>query len=592
MPAVSDIIRRFEIKTEASGVKTEIIPVSDENGITVYRFTADRAEKTVPSSIEVCWEEPMEDLLHVWTPLGGWDHAMRQWFGRTENRACFYCGAPVLCIIGPDDENRETIAISDGDTHTSLTHCILDLPQRFTVQYSAVFFAGDCDPVEHYEALIRIDSRHIPYYKAIGEVNSFWEKAGFVHPDCPENAELPLYSSWYNFHQAPNSDKLLTELELAKDIGFRTFILDDGWQFEGPTLGDYSLCGVWKMSPDKFSDFAGFTRRVHEFGIKVIVWFSVPFIGINSPLYKQFEGKYLYKRDWPLNAAVLDPRYPDVRRFLTGTYARFLREYDIDGFKLDFIDSFAPGELTAPFGGEMDVVTIQDGVKRLLDEIRDELGSIKPDLMFEYRQPYIGPSITRYGNMLRVGDCAYEAMANRIGIVSLRLLNYPLAVHADMLYWAPSENPENCARQLINILFGVPQISVILEDSTPQQLRALQHYIGYWNENRDTILHGEFFAEHPENQYTRVGSRKNGKAIIALYTPQSFTWCGESCDIFNGCDQPFILLDNPSEDDITAECFDLYGNLCETAVIPAESIRKQAVGIGGMIRLYQSGNNG
>ena len=37
---------------------------------------------------------------------------------------------------------------------------------------------------------------------------------------------------------------------------------------------------------------------------------------------------------------VLDPRFPEVRQYLIDLYRSFITDYDMDGFKLDFIDSF------------------------------------------------------------------------------------------------------------------------------------------------------------------------------------------------------------------------------------------------------------
>lgn len=44
---------------------------------------------------------------------------------------------------------------------------------------------------------------------------------------------------------------------------------------------------------------------------------------------------------------MLDPRYKEVRDFLSALYKKALLEWDLDGFKLDFIDEWRadPGKL-------------------------------------------------------------------------------------------------------------------------------------------------------------------------------------------------------------------------------------------------------
>ena len=80
-------------------------------------------------------------------------------------------------------------------------------------------------------------------------------------------------------------------------------------------------------------------KNVHKLGMKYMVWFGVPFIGYYSEAYGRFKGKYL-KDMKNLDCASLDPRFPEVREYLIETCERILREWDIDGFKFDFIDMF------------------------------------------------------------------------------------------------------------------------------------------------------------------------------------------------------------------------------------------------------------
>ena len=44
-------------------------------------------------------------------------------------------------------------------------------------------------------------------------------------------------------------------------------------------------------------------------------------------------------------------------------------------------------------------------VERLKKEISAALTAIKPDVLIEFRQSYVGPGIRQCGNMISVGDC-------------------------------------------------------------------------------------------------------------------------------------------------------------------------------------------
>lgn len=576
--------REYNVITANKNMTSSVETVSSADGIEVVRVRFGFENEAVPNKVCIEWEEDMVNRLTVWRGEMNADTAMRQGWCPSTNWSRFCFGAPLLATIGKDGMNAECVAVSDPETPITLRYFVDDFPQKYKVKYSVTFFDGMCNAMKDYEAYIRIDTREIPYYESIKSVYPWWCEFGYEIPPIPAAAEDALYSSWYNFHQMPNGDAILRDLEIASELGFKTVILDDGWQFEGrPSGGCYSKCGDWIVARDKFADFAEFTRGVHKLGMKLMVWFTVPFIGVNSVAFERFKGKYLY--DEGGTQYIVDPRYPEVREYIKDTYKRFLREYDIDGFKLDFIDSFRPGDTTAEFNDEMDTVTIDAAVKKLLEEIVAELGEIKPDLLFEYRQNYIGPAINRFGNMLRVGDCAYDARVNRIEIAKLRLLGYPIAIHSDMLYWAKEESVELCAKQLLNILFAVPQISVILADSTDEQKALLKNYLSYWNENRDIILHGKFRPLHPELNYTEISAEGEDKIITVLYDDLPYTYCGKDADVFCGGEKGGLIVENPSDRMLNAEIYDCFGECTETVSIVAGNIVRLDVPKYGMLKL-------
>ena len=82
--------------------------------------------------------------------------------------------------------------------------------------------------------------------------------------------------------------------------------------------------------------------------------------------------------------------------------------------------------------------------------------------MIEFRQPYIGPLMRKYGNMFRAGDAPNAYVANRVRTIDLRLLSGETAVHSDMIMWHPDEPVERAALQLLNVMFSVGRVSPVL----------------------------------------------------------------------------------------------------------------------------------
>ena len=579
--------RIFTTSCENPEITASVTPVSSCDGIHVYKITVHLPRKMKPAPVTIVWKEAMRELLHAWHPQAAMHYAMHQVFGATQSRACFQFGAPMLATIGEKGTNVQTVALSDPIIHTTLKFWVDDLPQKNQVAYSVTLFDGESDAIDAYETLLRIDTRPLPFYETTTQVYPWWASCGWEIPPVPAAAEDPLYSSWYNFHQNPVADRLLNDLKIASEMGFKTVILDDGWQFSDPCAGDYKLCGEWQMAPEKFPDFKTFTESVHALGMKLMVWFGMPFIGMDTPLFETFKDRMLYAEGGYFNAGVVDIRYPEVREFLISHYRRFLIDYDIDGFKFDFIDAFEPRENPPPYKPDvMDYETTVEAVQRLMTDIKEQLGAIKPDLLYEYRQTYIGPAINGFGNMLRVCDCAYESDINRAFGADLRLLGYPLAIHSDMLFWAPDESFRLCNRQLLNILFMVPQISVILADSTEEQKALLRAYLDYWTANRDILMHGKFRPYHPEFNYTRITAEGADRSITVLHDDQPYTYEGRACDVFHNGEVDGLIFENPTDKTLEAEISTMFGKnvIAKTTVAP-NSIVRLPVPPAGLLRI-------
>ena len=124
----------------------------------------------------------------------------------------------------------------------------------------------------------------------------------------------------------------------------------------------------------------------------------------------------------------------------------------------------------------MDYHSINDAVDRLLKDVITTLKAIKPDVFIEFRQKYTGPAMRKYGNMFRAFDCPGDATMNRIRIADIKMLAGNTAVHSDMITWHKDDTVEVAALQMINTLFGVPQISVLLKEAAKDHLNMIKFY--------------------------------------------------------------------------------------------------------------------
>lgn len=536
---------------------TELPGSSDE--VLTLELKAEFSEPVRPASIDLTFETDMLDLFSTWRPCGMRDHGIHQWFAPTHQTSSFYCGSPLFSCTDYRGGNCLTAAVSDSVNPVDMSVWVDDLAQREEMGYRIRFFGSETCDMTSYHAEIRIDRRKTSFSEAVRDAAKWQNQFADRHDAVPAAAEMPLYSTWYNFHQQPDQKMLERDLAEAAALGLKTLIVDDGWQFDGQGDGNYRLCGDWTVSKAKFPDFRRFTDLAHHYGIKVVLWFAAPFIGYDTEAFERFKGKYLYLSDH-FHAGIVDIRRPEVREFIISTYERFIREYGLDGIKLDFVDSFMLTPESPVYDPEaMDCVTVNDAARMLLDGIVERCNALKPDFLLEFRQNYVGPAIVSYGNMLRVGDCAFDAVTNRIGMADLRLLSENTAVHSDMLYWGKKESPENVARQLCNILFAVPQISVILAEAPEAHKKVLNAYLAYWMENRQTLLHGTFSAYHPEANYSRIEAEDDGKRIDALYSENLIVFDGKPTDVFAASGERELIIDGRSGDEYRVTVYDCFG---------------------------------
>ena len=536
------------------------------------RIVLDAPEETFPPKFTVTFAVPQGDVRHIWHPRAEHGFLPPDWDNRGHHRTSIASGMPLLSLVGLNDENRLAVVCSEASRVLDMAAGIVE--ESGEVRFVIGFFNAPEAPLRHYEATLRLDDSPRFFADALREASA-WLSAqpGYAPCVAPSAAFEPHYSSWYAFHQDVFAAELEAECAEAAKDGMHAIILDDGWQTDDNSRG-YAFCGDWEVSRRRFPDgMATHVARVHALGMKYLVWYSVPFVGYRSRNYARFQGKFL--SDIPhLNASVLDPRFREVREFLSGTYERALREWNIDGFKLDFIDQFRfDGEDPAAkenFAGR-DIRSLPEAVDTLLADIMRRLRVLKPDILVEFRQSYIGPAIRAYGNMIRAGDCPGDICANRARIANLRLTSGASAVHSDMLMWHPSATPETAAQQVLASLFGVIQYSMRLRGLPQSHHAMMRHWIAFTREHCDALLHGVFRPHGPAEGYTVLEGATDREAVFAVYAENAVCAVAQprpTVIVVNATGHDFLYVDLPAAPTRT-EAFDTFGALAGTPSVAA-----------------------
>lgn len=511
--------------------------------------------------LQINWAEPVIDIQYQWHPLCKFDHSLNvDWYPPMVSRAA--SSAPVYSYYNALGRNRLTMALSDASTPINTSIGVHE--EDGTLIFKVEIPMKAMENFHTYTITLYRDYDDISFSDALRRVSMWWETDCNMKPVIiPQEAKEPIYSFWYSFHQATIAEKIEAECVRAKEFGFHTVIIDDGWQTEDENRG-YGFCGDWSPAPSKIPDMKEHVRRIHSLGLKYVLWFSVPFIGYYSKQWDRFKNMILERKNH-LATGVLDPRFPEVREYLIGIYEKALRDWDIDGFKLDFFDEFKGHPAPDPTP-DMDYDLIEPAVIRLITDITGRLNAIKPGLLFELRQNYIGPLMRLFGNMFRVADCPDDALSNRVGVIDLRLLSGSTPVHSDMLMWHRNETSEAAAMQIQSVLFSVPQISVKLDTLSTEHAQLLRYWLDFIRSHRDLLIDAPIEVESPQDLYPIVRVQKDGKAIIAVYSegrivkmnPSEFdVW------IINANGGHEVVLDLPYEKNYEIVITDCIGHVVE-----------------------------
>ena len=507
---------KFNIQGGSPNAKIWIENECEQGGIATFDVKMSFENAEIPEPFKLKANLPDIDIYSVWSPAVRFDRSLGpNWHKRTTpSRLASWM--PLHSLVSIDGTNRTTVAISDATTPITIATGVRE--ENACVDWEISFFTFKVAPLKEYSATVRIDTRAIPYYESAYDVVKWWEEeCGYTPAYVPEHAKLPMNSLWYSYHQQLDVEDIIKECRLSKAIGMDTVIVDDGWQTDDNSRG-YQFCGDWEVAPVKVPDMNDFVKRVHETGMKIMLWFSVPFVGTGAKNYERFKDMLLDDTGNARTYFSLDPRYKEVRDFLVDIYATAVRDWGFDGLKLDFIDSFVLKGKSLEYDPRRDYVSLEDGIDALMTEVTDTLRAINPEVLIEFRQSYVGPAIRKYGNMLRVSDCPNDAIKNRQDVVDLRLTSGNTAVHSDMLMWHYDDTVQSAALQFVATLYGVPQISVKLAKLREDHKKMLEFYLSFWRENKDILLDGRLRAQNPESAYSIVCADKDGCAIYTCYT--------------------------------------------------------------------------
>lgn len=549
---------------EPNGWSFDVKSASDD-GRDVVTVTIASEKESRPPRFGILFRVSGAGVQNVWTcdtELDGCHLRPQLWWGWCAKYSS-QLARDMPIAVGFNADERAPVALACSEAFEFVNFGLYADDRTCELIGRCEFFRQPVAPRKAYTVSVMLDRRNRGFADTV-RACSDWIVArnGFVPAAVPEVAREPVYSTWYAYLQDVHAGPLEKEAKLAASIGMKTMILDDGWQ-KAESRNFYSATGDWMPVPSRFPDMKAHVGKVHAAGLKYMLWLGVPLVGDESKAFARFRDKLLKYEN---GEGTLDPRFPEVREYLIETYARVVGEWGFDGVKLDFIDQLQLPKndpaVAENYRGR-DCKSLPEAIDRLMKDVKDRLSAIKPDVLIEFRQHYIGPAMRQYGNILRAWDCPADPCANRRRICDLRLTSGNTAVHSDMLVWSKDETSEGAALPILNALFSTIQYSMVLAETAPGHAEVIRHWIGFSAKHREALQKGAFTPHHAENGYTWIEGSSGSERIIATYSAANMIPLGKldrRVVLVNATRTNGVVVD--LNDSGRARFFDVVGRVC------------------------------
>ena len=180
--------------------------------------------------------------------------------------------------------------------------------------------------------------------------------------------KLPvIYNTWLTFFDIVDFDKVVGQIDYAKEIGCDFFTLDAGWFGKS---GSWSLSvGDWEEN--KEGAYAGrmkeISDRVRKAGMKFGLWVEPERAVYCADIVKEHPEYFFDSNNF---SYFLDFANDDARKYITDKTIQLAKEYNVDFFKFDFNDSITYDKTGRAF------FDYHEGFAKYISDVREALPGV------------------------------------------------------------------------------------------------------------------------------------------------------------------------------------------------------------------------
>lgn len=447
-------------------------------------------------------------MIHCWKGLELTSVALNFNFESSANN-----NLPVLCNYSREGLNRGVVGMLDHVPSTKINQRpILDIPPMETLQLR---FSRSRDKGGFRETLV-IYRKKLHFAEAVRRFLKFCrEKQGVKPMAAPEWGRDPVWCSWYSHLYTLTQDDVEKQIPFLAKMGIKTVLIDASWfQSRDAGIGCVHESGIYNMNMGFFPDFQKLVWRIHDAGLKLMLWCAPLHIGLRSHNREAMAPYCVLKGGERTN--VLCPFCEESQAHASELMQRLMSEYRLDGIKLDFLDQ----------GG----VTCEDpahdhgdgntglAMRKIFGTLRDSVLKVNPDAVIEYRIRYSTMVTLPFANCHRGNDAPYDSDYIRRENLFLRLYcEFPSAVWSDYAYWHAQEKIGNISMMLGTQIFsgGVPTMSVNLTKCGVAEKLIVGSWMKFYRAHRDALAKAELTVNSADSIMS-VTSLENKRYKIAF----------------------------------------------------------------------------
>jgi alpha-galactosidase len=586
---------QFSLETHRQAqcrIETQVTPIAEMPDTYLLRLSVEAHDQQPFVLRDLCieWTVPIVDMHGLYFCGNPMSELSYLPFWQVHKQTCANRGIPFVALIHRSGENRMAVGLVDQITETSITAELSEITRsyHFRLQKPAnkdstgqMIHVRDC-----WEEVLVVSTAAQEWQCVLSDYVLLSDRITQpVKMPVPDHAFDPVFCTWTAIHHDISHEWIVRNARLAAELGFRTWITDDGWFIEQGQFADYSKVGDWTPAAAKFPDFREHVHSVQELGFRYVLWVAPFMVGYDSEAAQQY-AHLLTTGQERNHFHNLSPWHDETRQIVATLLERLVRDYDLDGLKIDFLDSISIHSLRKD-GARED--TLGSSIYDLLQTVTEHLMTINPELLIEFRNSYTNLASRSYANIYRSSDVPLNPALNRWQAVMLRLLTPDRAVHLDPALWHAEDSDTNVAVHLINLMVGVPMVSIQLDQYPQSHIDLIRCWIGFYNTHRDTLIHGTFKPVLRQGYIPLVRFVGEQETIIAVYddVPVALEANGKSLWLLNGSTQAQIHLADTSLNGEHQLIFrDKFGSITseETAPFPAQHLN---VEIGGSVEIKQ-----